>query len=200
MARSQASGWPTKSLRPRSLNPMRHSGPVGGHRVLEGDRAVVHRVRGECDWDRFAEQITLTPSEPVGCYPSHMSVQTRRSPGKKNQYVVRWRATGQDRSKSFARMAEARTFDAEIQQSLRSETYVDARAGKITLEEFANDWLDNHTCAPSTKAKYRSLLNAQINPALGALCLDQVTPYKVCLLYTSPSPRDGLLSRMPSSA
>ena len=26
------------------------------------------------------------------------------------------------------------------------------------------------------------------------------TPSKYCLLYTSPSPRDGLLSRMPSSA
>ena len=26
------------------------------------------------------------------------------------------------------------------------------------------------------------------------------TEYDVCLLYTSPSPRDGLLSRMPSSA
>ena len=25
-------------------------------------------------------------------------------------------------------------------------------------------------------------------------------PYLICLLYTSPSPRDGLLSRMPSSA
>ena len=25
-------------------------------------------------------------------------------------------------------------------------------------------------------------------------------PYRSCLLYTSPSPRDGLLSRMPSSA
>ena len=25
-------------------------------------------------------------------------------------------------------------------------------------------------------------------------------PYGICLLYTSPSPRDGLLSRMPSSA
>ena len=24
--------------------------------------------------------------------------------------------------------------------------------------------------------------------------------YPICLLYTSPSPRDGLLSRMPSSA
>ena len=28
-------------------------------------------------------------------------------------------------------------------------------------------------------------------------CLHEV---KICLLYTSPSPRDGLLSRMPSSA
>ena len=27
-----------------------------------------------------------------------------------------------------------------------------------------------------------------------------VTSYSICLLYTSPSPRDGLLSRMPSSA
>ena len=26
------------------------------------------------------------------------------------------------------------------------------------------------------------------------------TNYNICLLYTSPSPRDGLLSRMPSSA
>ena len=29
--------------------------------------------------------------------------------------------------------------------------------------------------------------------------VDVVTP-TICLLYTSPSPRDGLLSRMPSSA
>ena len=27
-----------------------------------------------------------------------------------------------------------------------------------------------------------------------------MTWYTICLLYTSPSPRDGLLSRMPSSA
>ena len=27
-----------------------------------------------------------------------------------------------------------------------------------------------------------------------------ISLYAVCLLYTSPSPRDGLLSRMPSSA
>ena len=29
---------------------------------------------------------------------------------------------------------------------------------------------------------------------------NKLATYKYCLLYTSPSPRDGLLSRMPSSA
>ena len=36
--------------------------------------------------------------------------------------------------------------------------------------------------------------------AVGELALHYLEKYKICLLYTSPSPRDGLLSRMPSSA
>ena len=39
--------------------------------------------------------------------------------------------------------------------------------------------------------------NVAFSEALG--CYDRVVSYS-CLLYTSPSPRDGLLSRMPSSA
>ena len=35
---------------------------------------------------------------------------------------------------------------------------------------------------------------------LDRLDVDYVDFYLLCLLYTSPSPRDGLLSRMPSSA
>ena len=42
------------------------------------------------------------------------------------------------------------------------------------------------------------------NLTLDETQLDYVQPlpasYSDCLLYTSPSPRDGLLSRMPSSA
>ena len=34
----------------------------------------------------------------------------------------------------------------------------------------------------------------------GIMNLIQETPYKACLLYTSPSPRDISGSRMPSSA
>ena len=33
------------------------------------------------------------------------------------------------------------------------------------------------------------------------ISLDEgLVPFKICLLYTSPSPRDATLSRMPSSA
>src|SRR5665647_1866718 len=41
-----------------------------------------------------------------------------------------------------------------------------------------------------------------LNPAKGEACpLARIsTLFDTCLLYTSPSPRDGLLSRMPSSA
>ena len=39
------------------------------------------------------------------------------------------------------------------------------------------------------------------NAILGAMAQhDNIVETKGCLLYTSPSPRDGLLSRMPSSA
>ena len=37
-------------------------------------------------------------------------------------------------------------------------------------------------------------------PASGEEVTVTIAPSGICLLYTSPSPRDGLLSRMPSSA
>ena len=41
------------------------------------------------------------------------------------------------------------------------------------------------------------LKNIKFDPSL---TLKTDSKYFICLLYTSPSPRDGLLSRMPSSA
>ena len=43
-----------------------------------------------------------------------------------------------------------------------------------------------------------SYINAAGERVLEQQIFDQV--FDICLLYTSPSPRDGLLSRMPSSA
>ena len=52
------------------------------------------------------------------------------------------------------------------------------------------------------RAAYDGLLNPQPleAPALGLAINAVALAINACLLYTSPSPRDGLLSRMPSSA
>ena len=58
------------------------------------------------------------------------------------------------------------------------------------------------TNSPSSSISNDKLLQAKIEAALYAAGrpLSKFELAKACLLYTSPSPRDGLLSRMPSSA
>ena len=46
-------------------------------------------------------------------------------------------------------------------------------------------------------SKAMSIMNSFINDIFEKIATEAS---KLCLLYTSPSPRDGLLSRMPSSA
>ena len=50
--------------------------------------------------------------------------------------------------------------------------------------------------ARSNPMSLPKILKVSLNMGLSEAVADS----KVCLLYTSPSPRDGLLSRMPSSA
>ena len=57
--------------------------------------------------------------------------------------------------------------------------------------------------ASSQKAGISRTMEVEVREqgnTLGGTVTDHNTQYTHCLLYTSPSPRDGLLSRMPSSA
>ena len=47
---------------------------------------------------------------------------------------------------------------------------------------------------------YAPTIDSDEEKALAADIQAKLNAYYACLLYTSPSPRDGLLSRMPSSA
>ena len=68
---------------------------------------------------------------------------------------------------------------------------------------------DNITQKVSTTEWLGPLAPVAISPFFGITCLAGMSQFgkgtileqnNFCLLYTSPSPRDGLLSRMPSSA
>ena len=55
------------------------------------------------------------------------------------------------------------------------------------------------TCAPVNDSLMELMIMVDACKRASARQITAVIPY-FCLLYTSPSPRDGLLSRMPSSA
>ena len=60
-------------------------------------------------------------------------------------------------------------------------------------------WILNAKLADSARAETRAI--KFLVPVIFGLTIVGVWELLVrCLLYTSPSPRDGLLSRMPSSA
>ena len=61
---------------------------------------------------------------------------------------------------------------------------------------YEGKWNEFMSLGPQAWADFRALLTGMLEA--GSSSEDEISVY--CLLYTSPSPRDGLLSRMPSSA
>ena len=62
-----------------------------------------------------------------------------------------------------------------------------------------NAWLNSKT-VEATKKKPTQKAPARVARPGTTNRPKSAAPFQTCLLYTSPSPRDGLLSRMPSSA
>ena len=81
-----------------------------------------------------------------------------------------------------------------------SETVRDTALGQEVLEQ---PDAPEQTLAP-VYAGMQNLMASHnwLNNLQSISSYEQITPFRggTCLLYTSPSPRDGLLSRMPSSA
>ena len=74
------------------------------------------------------------------------------------------------------------------------------RATPLAYEDRAvNPGMQGGRFAPLNDVEIEKI-NEAVMHVLEDVGLSQAIPSCVCLLYTSPSPRDGLLSRMPSSA
>ena len=68
----------------------------------------------------------------------------------------RWRAryldpTGRERSKTFARRADADRFLALIEADIERGSYLDPDAGRITLDEFYADWAERQLWESNTR-------------------------------------------------
>ena len=102
--------------------------------------------------------------------------------------------------------AERRLKDSETQRESTQKRFLEKRERVEELESHLG--IENFEPAMSTKYRVVHPDNSwwmqysdayiTINTQGDEVEFDQLS--KHCLLYTSPSPRDGLLSRMPSSA
>ena len=80
----------------------------------------------------------------------------------------------------------------KVQQELKSDEWELRVDGLKALTK-----LGEETRTPDERQQLAKLLKQE---GIGKLVTDQLRNLRSCLLYTSPSPRDATLSRMPSSA
>lgn len=87
--------------------------------------------------------------------------------GVGKRWQVRYRdANGAQRKENYAIKAAADSRAAALENELRGGTYVDPAAGKVTLSEYARQWLGSGTAGPTTSERYEGVIRNHIAPRL----------------------------------
>lgn len=128
--------------------------------------------------------------------------------GKRAGWRAMWRDhDGKQRSKSFDRKSDAQRHLATVEADLLRGTYVDPRAGQVTLAEYATDWMTKQEWRHSTRALAESHMRNHIGPRLGSRPLASITRTDVQGFVTglgrgedalSPKTIDGIYRRLVS--
>lgn len=93
-----------------------------------------------------------------------------------NLYRSRWRGpSGKLESKPGFAKRDAENYGNDQEAAIRGGTYVDPRAGQITLTEWVNRWFPAQDLEPSTLADYRNRIEVRILPAFGDSPLGSLT-------------------------
>ncbi|MBZ5740337.1 tyrosine-type recombinase/integrase [Nocardioides mangrovi] len=100
--------------------------------------------------------------------------------GSGKRWQVRYRdPEGQSRNRSFDRKVDAERFLADLQHQLNRGAYVDERAGRVAVADFAAEWLDRQVMQPTTLAALELRLRVHILPEWGSWPLVKITPAAV---------------------
>ena len=93
------------------------------------------------------------------------------------RYRVRYRdRAGAERSKTFARLTEARRFKATIEDELRRNLWIDPRAARMTFEEFTTTLGQRRLhVRPATTERVAGFMRSQVLPTFGSMPLNKIT-------------------------
>ena len=166
-------------------------------------------IVGSATYNATAEAVSYEPVGPVAARGRDEPIEAWRAlevlllPGRHPRHR-RSPLVGRDEELSLLRQAVELAFTRG-----RSNLILllgDAGVGKTRLADEVTEWAAcehgarhvESRCVPYGEAN----IWYPIGAALAELCgvAEGASQTEACLLYTSPSPRDGLLSRMPSSA
>jgi integrase len=120
------------------------------------------------------------------------------------RWLARWvDHDGNERSKAFARKAEAQAHITEVTTALTTGTYADPKRGAITFATVAESWFDSKSgLKPKTRAGYRSLLDGVVIPRWGDTRLRDITHADIQAwvhkLATDPDVRQRKASKQPA--
>lgn len=110
------------------------------------------------------------------------SVQPKKAErgGKKAGWRAMWRDhEGRQRSKTFDRKIDAERHLSTVEADLLRGTYIDPRAGQVTLAEYAEQWMAAQVWRPTTRDLAESHMRNHIGPALGHRRFSTITPTDV---------------------
>jgi integrase len=96
----------------------------------------------------------------------------RKVPSAEHGTGLRWQVRGTDPDghpvrQSFEFEQDARDFDAELRAAVRSGTFVDERAGRVTFRSYAENWRKQRTHDHSTAEHVESMLRIHCYEADG---------------------------------
>ena len=96
----------------------------------------------------------------------------------------RWRAryrddAGQEHAKHFARKVEAQRWIDEVTTSIVTGQYVDPRAGKITFQEYAEQWRAAQVHRPTSAEYVEGMLRRHVYPIYGARAIGSILPSEI---------------------
>lgn len=107
------------------------------------------------------------------------SVDKRLRDGR-TTWVARWRdEAGQQRKRSFTRKGDADRFATTVEADKLRGTYVDPRAGKVSFQDYAEQWRAGQVHRPTTTAHVETMLRRHAYPVLGGRGLASIRPSEV---------------------